>query len=221
MDCLLQKPFFYIYMSLDDGEERKHWLKLSFSFGKKLKPKQGDLPLSKGGTHTLNAAALLFARCSFASIPLTQLGRQGDALPWAAALSCSICAAKHYFVIPWLFLTNTCICSTQGNTNHSDPPELPPFLSQRPCPGHKAHHHAELGWQWQQGMAVTAAAHGPSCPSPTQTPEMMPTEFPMEGLCFKDSPCWSSPLCWLSASLPEILKLLETPCSSPGSLLTL
>lgn len=153
------------------------------------------------------------------SIPLSQLGTQRAALPGSAALSCSSCAAKHYFATPWLFLTKTCIYATQGSTNHSDPPELPPFLSQRPRPGHRAHHQAELGWQGQQGVAVTsvtAAAHDPSCPSPTQHPEIL-----LEGFISKDSPCQSSPPCWPSPSLPESLKLLGIPCSSPGSLLTL
>lgn len=119
------------------GKERKHWLKLSFSLKKWRCPSYQGRYLSS--ECCCPALCQLFLICL--STPASPSPSWADTdLPWTTALGCSTLAAKHYFVPPWLFLMKTCICSMQGN---ADPPKLPPFSSQTPCPGHRGPCHPE------------------------------------------------------------------------------
>lgn len=126
-------------MRLTDGEERKCWLKQSFSFGKNFKLNQGDAPFLKRGTHTLNAAALLFAKCFLPphSMPLSQLGTQGAALPRAAAphvLPSTILPLPGYFLQKPLFAEQRGTQITQILLSYSfpEPQTLPRAQSSSP-----------------------------------------------------------------------------------------
>lgn len=161
---------FYIFMSLDDEEERKHWLKLSFSFGKNLKPNQGDAPLSKGGTHTLSAAALLFARCFFASsLHHSQLGTQGAALPRLQLSAAPHALPSIILPLPGYFSYKKPLFAQHRGT------QIAQILLSCSFPEPESPPRAQSSSPLRAGVA---AAPGPSCPSPTQPLVWCPQSFP-------------------------------------------